>query len=1563
MSGKVTGLQISKTSVKTEDFREAVNYTNPKNKGYVRFEPDGKGGVKIAKVNNKVDLLINWRTNVDAEKNKAMRAKFVDAITLNLKWADQSKVRKIAESIKLVAKGAHKGDVRTDALSRKELQAAFKDYDKLMNTSAGRGAMIDNLLKDTAVKCGLGTTEKEIRELKNRFFPLAEDWSELVAMQDLNVDVPEGQPGHMVMSESDFMAKLHTLELKCADAVKRAQVENLIRAQANTFLVPGAINNDFGLHLSGDDKARLRGALSHFLEKKYDLKGGVGGIPGTGGMVFEAFIDKVLPELFKKSVNDIRAAGDNADLQLQMEANFSFSAIMEEAERFMEGAKLYMENPPKAEGPKLTGNPAFDAIIQGGQKVVDGAQDNVKVAYIRGGAEDIYKGSNMSKAEARELIDTMKKGADAFNADGLLRTFTQKFLAERGLGEDVKPSEEQEKIFKNTLDSILDTTFKAGIGAKLQHGSAKTGKNGVKVSQDKGMGNYIADMESAIGEIVSGKKDIDAVGLTGKLLSCTLANIANRKVEMVANHVGTDLHLDKASEAEDKALLKSTADAYMSFELTVLKTIAGARAAFEKTAGRLLKKGMIPQKVFDEALQRAMTRFANAHKAALHEFFVKSPVASAEEGKKTLGQLFKARLAEAMAEVNNDLTISTLDRALGSKQRRTLCSTAERVAEVMADPDIEKVKLSRPGLGVDEQTARSLLKNGALKRLWTTTLAAHLKDIKSVNGMHTITDEFVAKVVKDFKGKAVKLVQSAATKMDTFFAKCEGILKEQVTNIVENESGDLKGYIKGPTPMTKEEKKQLIKDLTAETLRFKYSTIRENALEVLDEPESFGEKDLGTLAKRGVDDFETGGAERTMNGLVKVVGDRKKMIDDFLDPKSGEMDAIEKHVAASGVFGKGGALEDAGPNEKWVFVNNALKSVKARMKALPLVYATGDKAALAERITNEALKAAEKPVKDWLGFRKDFMKQCRAVEADFAGMGAEKIAATRDWVLMEILNGDAGTKRDVRLAVEYYRTTLSEELNYTVGKIKTSFNEYVAKVDKALGPAQAKFNEVMNDAVKYFEMVLTPESYKYLQEKIVPQVQVQMENAIYRDPDKFAPGSKSFDDFFARLDLDFGQHLYLLFDGVGLCEGKNGFVDDVKIKRLIGIAGAEVLLTDPVESASAVADIRQWLNTDEGRTKFVACEKALLDYFAQFGSASFSFVKSEQYGPKESGNPVEAFRDAARDILKMHTAQMLYAPFDNARVGEAKEAFEKWVDSHGLSRFADFHSTTAKERIMQKFVERIKALQTSALEGKDGEPILSPAFITLVDQIIDTDGTALMIGEWKTNALKALEDRYLKAEDENAFIFNPDDPRSVAAGEMAQKVARENREMILALLGSRISALAGEIDSANGIDQVRAALGALTMKDVILSVNDEVNGFVEQCILRYNVEEEINKQYPNYAHAIERQLVKDAVGEELAAKFPDGLNDLLTAKGPQADNDVVTVVGEVKRYIASYLNEAIRLCRENDVKPQAVVGYFNDYSNACINKVEGGELWMSGGFFKKAGGLSVMLQNAAKAMS
>ena len=99
MSVKVTDNQVANANFSVDNFRAAVNYVNTKNKGYVRFEADGNGGVKIAKVNNTIDLKIGWRTNIDSVKNLAMRQKFANAIKNDLKWANGADVQKIVDKI------------------------------------------------------------------------------------------------------------------------------------------------------------------------------------------------------------------------------------------------------------------------------------------------------------------------------------------------------------------------------------------------------------------------------------------------------------------------------------------------------------------------------------------------------------------------------------------------------------------------------------------------------------------------------------------------------------------------------------------------------------------------------------------------------------------------------------------------------------------------------------------------------------------------------------------------------------------------------------------------------------------------------------------------------------------------------------------------------------------------------------------------------------------------------------------------------------------------------------------------------------------------------------------------------------------------------------------------------------------------------------------------------------------------------------------------------------------------------------------------------------------------
>ena len=1558
MAGKVTNDQVSVKTFNVDDFRKAVNYENPKNKGYVRFVPDGKGGVKLAKVNNKIDLFLSLRTNIDADKNKAIREKFADALTRDLKWADQSKVEKLAESVKLATKGENKGQVRTDALARKEVKAAMLEYDKLVNTTGGRQDMINNLLKSTVERCGGIATPEAVQEMKNRLFPTAEALQEYFSMMDCNADIDVGQPGHMKMDELTFKAKLHALEMKCEQEVRRAEVENLVRNRATMLTAPGAVGNDFGLYLMDADKDQIAGALHYFLA----VKGLVpekedGGMVGTGGMLFQVFMDDILPKLFEKSVADMRSAGENADRELAMEANFSFDAIMDAAEKFIVGARDYINNPPEDKA-KATGDAKLDEIVQGHQKLVDFNLKAAKMRFVMSGLEDVAGKTNIDKDTFKQLSKDAKQAMGAYNAEGLAKTYAQKFLAERGIGEQLEDVNERMQIHTNTTDVIMKSLIKVKQAADIQFGPAKkneaTGKN---EAAGQSMGDYIKDMEKAIGEIASGKDGLDKE-LMGRLFSGTFANMTTRKVALVTSGVGVRPKIEKADEEADKALIQATADAYVAFEKKVGKTLAGAKDAFEKIAKAAKKKGLIDEHAFNDMVQRASAKFANAHKAALQEFFARSPVNSAEDGEKLLSRVLRAKIAEARAELDNDLAVASLGRTLGPANRRTLLDVESRVAEALAQTGLDNVKVGRDGF-MDEKTARARLAAGELKRLYTATLAAHLKNIKTVDGHKTLTDKFVADVVKDFNSKAVALMKSVAKSLTAFLAECDKQLKELVKNGLEGEAFGFKGYLTGDYPITEAEKKALIDNLAAETMRYKAPALRSNVEEILDSPKSFekssfgSEKDAKAMAKAAIDDYATGGTQFTTRGLVTVISDRKKMVSDFL-ADAALMREIETSVAATGVFAAGGLLADAAYLEKGYFISKAMSQVKARMNAVPLVYATGDKAALRQRMIKEVSEALKKPVEEWAKFRKPFLAKASAIEQEFSAMGEKKISDVRNWTLSEFANkflsGDPNAgKMDVALG--FLRNQLSENLEFEEGKIKERFNAYVAKIDQVFKPAMDKIRQA---AIDYFENtvnMLTPEGAEHLETVLIPKLMKDFEYQIYRDPDLFVARevtdmrtNEKTDTLTQIIERIKDEVFFPLHDIMEM----NSVNSDQALKSLIRRVGAGVILKDKVETDAAIADLKTWLKSDDGHAARVAMEKALLDHYADVGASEYVEGDARAYGANVPGNAVAEFRFAARDVLKNRAVMMLYTAFDNTRIGEVKDAFEKWVDAHGLSQHKDFlRQTTARERIMAKFVERVKSLQENALNGGANEPILTPAFIDVIDKIIDSDAANAMMTEWKEKTMATLQGQYLKEDDELGYMLNPDHrlwkTEGQNLGANVKEAAARNKAEILAVLSAKVSEVAGSLESRGGYDEIKKGIDELTEEKLVEGVKNDVNIVVDECVRRFQIEEASTAMIRNYTHAFERQLIKDAVGEDKAKQFPNGFDDLLADEKVRDNANLMNGIVTARTAIADYLGETLKICREKCVTTTVLENSFRSTANACIDEIKKSKaLWKNG---------------------
>ncbi len=124
---------------KVNDFRQMVNYQSGTNKGYVRFTRTSIGGLKLEKINNKVDVPLSWRSNVGAANNRLMRQKFVEAMSGDLRYVGETQRNHIRDMV--LTPRNDEGEIRKDtALSRRENQGGLGGYGSKRQANAQSSA-------------------------------------------------------------------------------------------------------------------------------------------------------------------------------------------------------------------------------------------------------------------------------------------------------------------------------------------------------------------------------------------------------------------------------------------------------------------------------------------------------------------------------------------------------------------------------------------------------------------------------------------------------------------------------------------------------------------------------------------------------------------------------------------------------------------------------------------------------------------------------------------------------------------------------------------------------------------------------------------------------------------------------------------------------------------------------------------------------------------------------------------------------------------------------------------------------------------------------------------------------------------------------------------------------------------------------------------------------------------------------------------------------------------------------------------------------------------------------
>lgn len=1493
MAGKVTNEQIQNMKpIAVEEFRKAVNVENPKNKGYVRFVPDGKDGVKIEKVNNKIDFKIGWRTNINATNNKAMREKFADAFKVALRWSNSAEVDRLLNSItKTIENEANIG-----ALSRKEMETAFKTYDQMMNTVEGRKEMIFNLLQNAAEKCGF----KSSNELINKnYLKLTEEHQK---MFEVNSDT-----GALNKGELEFRAYLRSLERSCNDAVTLAKADEVVTSVVNegiTLVKDKGSEVDFGAHLSMDKTSEVRGVLLNYLQQKNLFEKDSN---GTHQVIFEKFMTDVLPKLYEqgiKAMHNLDAGGGLND-GIDQRAVISLNTLLNEAEAFMAEAAIYLKNPPQFTKDvqleiKTKEDVIMDDMLQNLKGCAKGAQKTAITSEVDIEMDLAGLSVNFEDGE-KDIIKQELKNKDNiadFTAKGHLAIFTAKFLASRGIGEDIPEEKLFKKTLENTLKAVDETINKIKIGAQIQYGEKHVDPQTHTLKKSLGAGVYIQDMENAILQI-SMAKTFNAELLEKLLFTYTLPNIMNQKIEMATHGLAknANLNTDEQIEAKDKELLKNTANACVDFEKTADKLITAEKKVFTNLLKEQQKKGLITEDQFSKMLVHVSDKIAEAHIAALTDFFRDSPVEDITTGKQKLTQIFKEKLNEVRAELKNELAMNTIDQATLNEYRANLKDINGRITEALSQANLPTIDMN--GI-ISNEKSLQIIKNGALKRLYTNLLASHLQQLKTKGETPTIDQAFVNKLQQDFNKETKRLLETIAKHTKSLLSTCTTLIEEGAREL-------LKGRVfekvdKNTLPVTKDESNALVETVTKEVMMYKTSHLQKMIEKLLSAPESIEKKDVNALANDFVYSQGVESADKAFNDILTA---RETSVMNVLN-KDGARKIIPL-ITAHEIFTSGGKLAHLGQNEREALAVYVAQAVEARAKMMPALYAAGKPETILQQMAQEAVQRLEKIFSNgWTKFHEKFQKDATTLNQRYSGLGEETIKKVYDFTLSELIRDKDFPKIDLKVALTRYEDELKAELEAEIETKKKELEAYKAQIEKVLRPTRNKWKNICLERFnKNLVEHLSPDACDYFNE-ILDKKWQSVQDHIYRDPYKF-----KVDQLEEHL-VHVGSHFMNFVEKVIQA---NSFLKSDRIEGQLSNLGFEELLKAPNEKARAIDAIELLIGSEDGSAKLYEAEKALLDHLL---TTSIVYVDSETdlntidpftCVPENPENPVFAFRDLVCETIRGLTLSLLHDTFKQDKIGETREHFQEWLNTYELSRAKDYRSDTVHDKIMAKFDARVILLQQQiATNGNANEPILSSDFVNEITQIIDSEGATMAIKEWKDKLMTQWMSEF--SQGNNWHLF---DTKSTESTQLLPTITK-NYEDLTSTLSTLLSTIAADVDHTGGIDELRKHLEAFETNKIFDKIKLEMDVTIERCINRYAFESNAENLVKTYMHSIERNLINAAIGKDSRELFPNGLSDLFSNLPQSTD---LSLVGEafntITNAIINRLSAELESARMNEV--------------------------------------------------
>ena len=1311
MSKNITTAQLgaNQSIYKIDDYRKMVNYTNPTNKGYVRFTLSSDGKLKLEKFNNKIDVPLSWRSNVSAAHNKSMREKLLASIEGDLKFMGE-----VGSEIRNMILHPKKANGQVDdgkALSRRDLKTIFDKFDGRFNNGAGRMAMVNNFYENAMTRCGFVGTKEEFIEkyLKPAMHGIDVTKQIYFETDDANAANPDPSK-RMKMSETGFRAYLMQLDNLVAAAKARVDAEKSCKDVARSIAANAA---NFGGNVPEADVANVRAALKNILDAEGVVAKDLGF--GTAGTTLETFISEVLPVMVRQAAENVRDFADKNDpasIEEVLDGDLSIDKIVDAAKRFIEGANQVLDEHvdlPQAEDEVERKLDAITATIE-----YHKATQRKMAVYGMAREAIVYNVDVMQRAGGNAIAKGTVALTETYVKEANLANYTTKFLLDN-YAKAAADIPQQEANFEQKAKEHVNQLVVAG---QLNYGERwKTGvvpgSNNPKLKAGWNAKEFLKAMSDSAIDIAGEERG--GLPMVDNLLKRTVANILNAKIKnSLAAKGDMRLHIDEDSHQNSVKEMRLTAKAYKKFFHESEQLLVGkALKAFKSQLDRLLKKGNITEEEYNTLLSDHKSRIDAALKRAVERFYDKSPLAKKDtddetikDGAKLLEALFSEEKDAVTAEMRQRISSIALANAYGGGERRKLLDAKAHVDACRRSLEQAGVKLT-DDLGDGELTV-------ALHKLYWKVLEKKIEGKKL--GHHQINASLNDSVQSAFVSAAkdlVKDVNKLGAKLDTELRK----LVEGTFHVVLR--GDAETYRKEFGEVGMKTLATSVADDVLLSYKGKLDEIKRNFLA---SPETYTKK-TANVENIAMSFFDEAGPDKlfTNDNITYVfrnsIDERNAAVLSWIYNPTGpegksslEVDLVadeKRRVLAkeSKVAKPASSLPD---NELTNIVNQAVKEVLARAERFSAMYSVGGRDAFKTRINNEIRAIVDKHVESHAKFREAFVKDALQILPKYddalkteTRRGKEVAADKMNAVLDEISRSKEPPK--IKGFAVAFEGMLNQMVKTKVDVKVAEFMAYSKKVtsiyEKCLPAFEAKIREMHEDLKK---AGATDDDIRHLEEKLMPIFRQKFDTDIQLNVDTYL--KKEIATKYAELKAD--EWAYPMLNALR----------DMDLKSKMGILmvfdkiGMKDLLTNSTATENATKDvIATALKGTEAQKVLSKARKAAMT-LAVYGK------DAPGVDPESARKAIEDFYQLVRDAVLGVKKAVKEEAFNEEEVEPAVKLFELWIEKYNLPDIhvssADFKQGTLKDAAVAHFKKRVAAIQKEIAEkGSASEPLLSANYI------------------------------------------------------------------------------------------------------------------------------------------------------------------------------------------------------------------------------------------------------------